>query len=116
MKVCAVDFLTKIMYTIEYINKLVGKHEISELVAIIIHTGIKRLRNRIENTNIALSFLDKEFAISELQQVYEIILDKKLVSANFRKKVELYSSMGYRNCYQFRTLHYAAKSVRTHSG
>lgn len=73
--------------SIEYINKLVGKHEISELVAIIIHTGIKRLRNRIENTNIALSFLDKEFAISELQQVYEIILDKKLVSANFRKKV-----------------------------
>ena len=73
---------------IEYINKLVGKHQIDELTAIIIHTGIKRLRNRIENTNIAFSFLDKEFAISELQQVYEIILDKKLVPANFRKKIE----------------------------
>lgn len=73
---------------IEYINKLVGQHQIDELTAIIIHTGIKRLRNRIENTNIAFSFLDKEFAISELQQVYEIILDKKLVPANFRKKIE----------------------------
>lgn len=73
---------------IEYINKLVGKHQIDELTAIIIHAGIKRLRNRIENTNIAFSFLDKEFAISELQQVYEIILDKKLVPANFRKKIE----------------------------
>lgn len=73
---------------IEYHNKLVGKFEISELTAIIIHAGIKRLRNRIENTNIAFSFLDKEFAISELQQVYEIILDKKLVAANFRKKIE----------------------------
>jgi len=73
---------------IEYINKLVGKNEICELVTIIIHAGIKRLRNRIENTNIAFSFLDKEFAISELQQVYEIILDKKLIAANFRKKVE----------------------------
>ena len=73
---------------IEYTNKLVGKTEINELTAIIIHTGIKRLRNRIENTNIAFSFLDKEFAISELQQVYEIILDKKLVPANFRKKIE----------------------------
>lgn len=73
---------------VEYINRLVGKHEISELTAIIIHSGIKRLRNRIENTNIAFSFLDKEFAISELQQVYEIILDKKLVAANFRKKIE----------------------------
>jgi len=74
--------------SIEYTNKLVGKSEISELNAIIIHTGIKRLRNRIENTNIAFSFLDKEFAISELQQIYEIILDKKLVAANFRKKIE----------------------------
>lgn len=75
-------------YNIEYTNKLVEKSDINELTAIIIHTGLKRLRNRSENTNIAFSFLDKEFTISELQQVYEIILDKKLVSANFRKKVE----------------------------
>ncbi len=74
--------------SIEYINKLVGKPEISELTTIIIHTGIKRLRNRIENTNIAFSFLLDEFTISELQQVYEIILDKKLVAANFRKKID----------------------------
>ena len=73
---------------IEYINKIVGKSEVSELVGVIIHSGIKRLRIRIENTNIAFSFLNKEFAISELQQVYEIILDKKLVPANFRKKIE----------------------------
>ena len=73
---------------IEYTNKLVEEAEINELTAIIIHTGIKRLRNRIENTNIAFSFLDKEFAISELQQIYEIILDKKLVAANFRKKIK----------------------------
>lgn len=73
---------------VDYINKLVGKAEIEELTAIIVHTGIKRLRNRIENTNIAFSFLNKEFAISELQQIYEIILDKKLVAANFRKKIE----------------------------
>ena len=74
--------------SIEHINKLVEKSEVSELTAIIIHTGIKRLRNRIENTNIAFCFLNEEFAISELQQVYEIILDKKLISANFRKKIE----------------------------
>ena len=73
---------------IEYTNKLVGKSEVKELTAIIIHTGVKRLRNRIENTNIAFCFLDREFTISELQQVYEIIMDKKLVSANFRKKIE----------------------------
>ena len=71
----------------EYKNKLTGNYDIGELTAITIHTGIKRLRIRIENTNIAFSFLSKEFAISELQQVYEIILDKKLVDANFRKKI-----------------------------
>ena len=74
--------------SIEYMNRLSGDSEISELNAIIIHTGLKRLRNRIDNTNIAFSFLEDEFTISELQQVYEIILDKKLVSANFRKKIE----------------------------
>lgn len=73
---------------IEYIHRLTKEADINELTAIIIHTGIKRLRNRIENTNIAFSFLEDEFTISELQQVYEIILDKKLVSANFRKKIE----------------------------
>lgn len=73
---------------ISFTNRLVGKAQVSELTAIILYTGIKRLRNRIENTNIAFTFLDKEFAISELQQVYEIILDKKLVPANFRKKIE----------------------------
>ena len=31
--------------------------------------------------------MNREFTISELQQVYEIILDKNLVSANFRKKI-----------------------------
>lgn len=74
--------------SIAYINKLAEKALITELTAIIIHTGIKRLRNRIENTNIAFSFLLEEFTISELQQVYEIILDKKLVAANFRKKID----------------------------
>lgn len=73
---------------IEYTHRLIEKSQIKELTSIIIHTGIKRLRNRIENTNIAFSFLEDEFTISELQQIYEIILDKKLVSANFRKKIE----------------------------
>lgn len=94
---------------IDYIHKLVEKSEVSELTAMIIHTGIKRLRNRIENTNIAFSFLDKEFAISELQQIYEIILDKKLVSANFRKKIEpmikktdkVVKESAYRPSYQY---------------
>lgn len=72
----------------EYTNRLVGNSSVSELTAIIIHTGLKRLKNRVENTNIAFTFLDEQFNLSELQQVYEIILNKKLDSANFRKKIE----------------------------
>lgn len=94
---------------IDYIHKLIDKSEVSQLTAMIIHSGIKRLRNRIENTNIAFSFLDKEFAISELQQIYEIILDRKLVSANFRKKIEpmikktdkVVKESAYRPSYQY---------------
>lgn len=94
---------------IDYIHKLTEKSEVSQLTAMIIHSGIKRLRNRIENTNIAFSFLDKEFAISELQQIYEIILDRKLVSANFRKKIEpmikktdkVVKESAYRPSYQY---------------
>lgn len=94
---------------IDYIHKLIEKSEVSQLTAMIIHSGIKRLRNRIENTNIAFSFLDKEFAISELQQIYEIILDKKLVPANFRKKIEpmikktdkVVKESAYRPSYQY---------------
>ena len=94
---------------IDYIHKLIDKSEVSQLTAMIIHSGIKRLRNRIENTNIAFSFLDKEFAISELQQIYEIILDKKLVPANFRKKIEpmikktdkVVKESAYRPSYQY---------------
>lgn len=78
---------TKEKDNIEFQNKLIDNSNFDELNAIIIHTAIKRLRVRIENTNIAFSFLNPEFTLSELQQVYEIILDKKLVTANFRKKI-----------------------------
>lgn len=72
---------------VEYINKVDKNPYVDELTGIIIHTGIKRLRNRIQNTNIAFNFLNEEFTISDLQQIYEIILDKPMVSANFRKKI-----------------------------
>jgi ADP-ribose pyrophosphatase YjhB (NUDIX family) len=54
----------------------------------IIHYGLTRLRNKIEWTNIAFSMLPKEFTLAELQQVYELILDKKFTKANFQRKVK----------------------------
>ncbi len=53
----------------------------------IISYAIDRLRNKIEYTDIAFNLMNEYFTLSELQQVYEIILDKELLKANFRRKI-----------------------------
>lgn len=55
----------------------------------IISYGIKRLRNKIEYTNIAYGLLPSEFTFTEMQQVYEIILGESLDKRNFRKKIKM---------------------------
>lgn len=55
----------------------------------IIAFGIKRLQNKIEYTNIAYALLPREFTLSEMQKIYEIILGKKLDKRNFRKKLKM---------------------------
>lgn len=54
----------------------------------IIFYGSERLRNKLDYTDIAFSMLGKEFTMAELQQVYEVILDKKLTKANFQRKIK----------------------------
>lgn len=53
----------------------------------IIAYGIERLRNKIEYTDIAFSLMPERFTLTELQQVYEVILGKELLKANFRRKI-----------------------------
>lgn len=53
----------------------------------IIHYALERLRNKIEYTDIAFSLMPELFTLSELQQVYEVILGKELLAAAFRRKV-----------------------------
>lgn len=53
----------------------------------IIEYGMARLRNKLEYTDIAFSLMPEEFTLTELQQVYEVILDKELLKANFRRKI-----------------------------
>lgn len=52
----------------------------------VIKYALQRLRYKVEYTNVVWSLLPKEFTLSELQKIYEIILDKKLDKRNFRKK------------------------------
>lgn len=53
----------------------------------IIEYAKQRLRWKLEYTNIAKDMLGKTFRISQLQEVYEIVLWKKLDKRNFQKKI-----------------------------
>ncbi|MGN7399882.1 NUDIX hydrolase [Cytobacillus praedii] len=53
----------------------------------IIACAIERLRGKVNYTDIALHLMPKFFTLTELQQVYEVITDKELLKAAFRRKV-----------------------------
>ncbi len=53
----------------------------------IINYALTRLRWKLEYTNIVRNLLPPYFALSNLQKVYEIILNKEIDKRNFRKKI-----------------------------
>jgi len=53
----------------------------------ILQTAYKRLRGKIRYQPIGFELLPQKFALRQLQQVYEKILDRKLDKRNFRKKI-----------------------------
>lgn len=53
----------------------------------ILSYALQRLRWKVEYTNVVYSLLPREFTLSELQKIYEVILGKKLDKRNFRKKI-----------------------------
>ena len=53
----------------------------------IVEYAVERLRNKLEYTTVGFQLLPERFTLTELQQVYEVILDKRLDKRNFRKKV-----------------------------
>ena len=54
-----------------------------------IQAGITMLRDRLDREPVAFRLLPPTFTLSELQRVYEVILDRELDKRNFRRKVEL---------------------------
>lgn len=77
---------------------------------LVILSGLERLKNKLEYTDIVFNMMPELFTLGELQQVYEIILGKKLLDPAFRRiisdKVEKTEKMktggGHRPSYLFR--------------
>ena len=51
----------------------------------IILAGIERIRNKINYTDIVFNMMPEYFTLGELQDVYEVILGKKLLTPAFRR-------------------------------
>ena len=51
----------------------------------VVQIGRERLKNKIEYTDIVFNMMPEYFTLGELQQVYEIILGKKLLDPAFRR-------------------------------
>lgn len=64
---------------------------------LVIASGISRLKNKLEYTDIVFNMMPEYFTLGELQQVYEVILGKELLDPAFRRmianKVEKTSKM-----------------------
>lgn len=68
-------------YPVEEVPELAYDH--NEILKV----AVDRLRSKVKYTNIVRYFLPRKFTLTELQAVYEIILEKKIDKRNFRKKV-----------------------------
>ena len=53
----------------------------------IIETALERIRSKIQYSDIVFNLLPNEFTLTELQNVYEVIQNKKDSPANFRRKI-----------------------------
>jgi len=54
----------------------------------ILNLAVSRLRWKLTYSNIVKFLLPDKFTLTQLQKVYEIILEKKLDTRNFRKKIQ----------------------------
>lgn len=53
----------------------------------IITLAIERLRGKMEYSDVSFHLVPEKFTLTELQHVYETVLDTQLLPANFRRKI-----------------------------
>ena len=96
--------------TDRYTFKIIKNETLAFDHPLVILSGIERLKNKIEYTDIVFNMMPEYFSLGELQQVYEVILGKKLLDPAFRRiianKVEKTNKMktggGHRPSYLFK--------------
>ncbi len=67
-----------------------GVHDVPSLAfdhAEILQTALERLRGKLRYQPIGFELLPKKFTLSQLQHLYELVLERKLDKRNFRKRV-----------------------------
>ncbi len=72
--------------TTEY--HIVENHGLAFDHAKLIACAVHRLRDQLERTELAFNLMPEKFTLTELQQVYEVILDRPLLKAAFRRKIK----------------------------
>ena len=60
----------------------------------ILNEAFETLQEQLESQHISFELLPKKFTLTQLQALYEIVLDKKLDKRNFRKNVKKMSHVG----------------------
>ncbi len=102
-------------------DKTTGRYKFVELKndkiafdhTLVILTGLDRLKNKIEYTDVVFNMMPELFTLGELQQVYEVILNKKLLDPAFRriiankvvKTTKMKTGEGHRPSYLFKYKH-----------
>lgn len=71
--------------TDRYDFKIVKNDKLAFDHPIVILSGLERLKNKLEYTDIVFNMMPEYFTLGELQQVYEVILGKKLLDPAFRR-------------------------------
>jgi 8-oxo-dGTP diphosphatase len=67
-----------------------GVHDVPSLAfdhAEILQTALERLRGKLRYQPIGFELLPKKFTLSQLQRLYELVLERELDKRNFRKRV-----------------------------